>query len=235
MFLFYTFTVKHRPNGLAQVTSKAIDAEVLCSYRVRKGSSTATVSNERLWVYLVSSWKKVTPDCIRNCFVQVLILSEHQKTRLLGLGVETKADQVNRLQEELRERYVGNEETIADHKGFSVLNYLSMISSEGPSPAIVEVAHEIMGREEYKGAFQQLKENGFVDDDNSEDSDNDTWARTTTNLTWITKTRSQLLVVEIALHNSTVEEEVPIEEFPSPPSSPYAEEVYSQEYIFKML
>ncbi|KAI7822977.1 hypothetical protein BC939DRAFT_503447 [Gamsiella multidivaricata] len=111
------------------------------------------------------------------------------------LGVETKADQVIHLQEELRERYVGNEETIADQKSFSVLNYLSMINREGPLPGIVEVAHEIMGREQYKGTFQQLKENGFVDDDNSEDSDNDTWA-TTTNLTWIKKTQSQLLVTK---------------------------------------
>ncbi|KAG0352354.1 hypothetical protein BGZ54_002821 [Gamsiella multidivaricata] len=128
-------------------------------------------------------------------FDSIHILSEYQKTRSLGLGVETKADQVIHLQEELRERYVGNEETIADQKSFSVLNYLSMINREGPLPGIVEVAHEIMGREQYKGTFQQLKENGFVDDDNSEDSDNDTWA-TTTNLTWIKKTQSQLLVTK---------------------------------------
>ncbi|KAG0369323.1 hypothetical protein BGZ54_010281 [Gamsiella multidivaricata] len=160
---------KHRPNGLAQATLKAIDAEVLCSYRVRKGSSTATVSNGKLWACLVSSWKKVTPNCIRNCFVQAPILSEYQKTRLLGLEIETKVDQVSRLQEELKERYAGNEEAIADQKAFSILNYLRMINSEGPSQAIVEVAHEIVDREQYKGTFQQLKENDFVDEDNSED------------------------------------------------------------------
>ena len=106
--------------------------EVLHSRRVQEGSSTATVPNGRLWTCLISSWKKVTPDCIRNCFVEVPTLPEYQKTRLRSLGVETLSDLTNRLQEELMERYAGNKEVIASQKDFSVLNYLSMAHSEGP-------------------------------------------------------------------------------------------------------
>ncbi|KAG0344367.1 hypothetical protein BGZ54_005877, partial [Gamsiella multidivaricata] len=82
-----------------------------------------------------------------------------------ALGVNTKVDQVNRLQEELMKQYAGNEEDIARQKDFSVLNYLSMIHSEGPTKAIHELALQVMGREEYKGTFLSLKENDFADED----------------------------------------------------------------------
>ncbi|KAG0358572.1 hypothetical protein BGZ54_010364 [Gamsiella multidivaricata] len=190
--------------------------EVVCNRRVRKRSSTATVTNRRLWACVVRSWEKVTPECVRDYFVQVPILFEYQKIGLLGLGVETKADQVNRLQEEFKERYAGNKETIADQKVSSAPNYLSMINSEGSS----------------QGTFQQLKENDFVDEDNSEDSDNDTWGdddKFDLDYEYPEPVVSdqEMQAIEITLRNRTVEKEVPMEGFSSPPSSPYAEEVYS--------
>ncbi|KAG0356795.1 hypothetical protein BGZ54_000603 [Gamsiella multidivaricata] len=108
-----------------------------------------------------------------------------------------------------------------------------MISSEGPLPAIVEIATEMMDREQYKETFQQLKENGFVDQDDSEGSDNNMWGDDDkSNLDYedpksvVSDQETQL--VEIPLRNRTVEKEAPIEGFSSVPSSPYADEVYSQ-------
>ncbi|KAG0358374.1 hypothetical protein BGZ54_010454, partial [Gamsiella multidivaricata] len=129
----------------------------------------------------------------------------------------------------------GNEETIVDQKDSSVQSDLSMVKSGGPSQAIVEVTHERISREACKGTFQQLKENDLVDEDNSEDFDNDTWGDDDkSDLDYEDPkpvvSDQGVQVVEIALHNLTVEKEVPIEGFSSPPSSPYAEEVYSQAY-----
>ncbi|KAG0364828.1 hypothetical protein BGZ54_007116 [Gamsiella multidivaricata] len=123
-----------------------------------------------------------------------------------------------------------------DQKDFSVLNYLSIISSEGPSPAIVEVTHEITGHEQYKEAFQQLKENGFVDEDNSEDPDNDTWGDDDeSDLDYEDPkpvvSDQEMQVVEAALRSRIVEKDVLFEGFSSPPSSLYAEGVYSQKYL----
>ncbi|KAG0363858.1 hypothetical protein BGZ54_007993 [Gamsiella multidivaricata] len=166
---------------------------------------TATVPNGRLWAYLVNSWDKVTPRCIR----------EYQKIHLQTLGVNTKTDQINRLQEELMEWYTENEGDSASQKDFSVLNYFSMIHSEGPSQSILELVFQIMGREEYKGAFLSLKDNDFADEDSfdddmlDDDDDSDADYEDTEPVT----DGQEMQVVKTVLRGRTVDKMVPIEGF----------------------
>ncbi|KAG0364556.1 hypothetical protein BGZ54_007373, partial [Gamsiella multidivaricata] len=158
-------------------------------------------------------------------------LSEYQKIHLQALGVSTKADQINRLQEELMEQYAENEADITRQKDFFVLDYLSMIHSEGLSQAIYELALQVMGREEYKGTFLSLKENDFADEDSSDndmfddDDDSDPDYEDTKPAT----DDQKMQVVKAVLRDRTVDKVVSLEDFSSAPSSPYPDEDYSRE------
>ncbi|KAF9178115.1 hypothetical protein BGZ50_008047 [Haplosporangium sp. Z 11] len=74
--------------------------EIVASLREQEQSPVAHAQYEALWACLPKTWSKVIPDCIRNCFVHVLIVPETLKQLLRGLGVETKADQIKNLQKE---------------------------------------------------------------------------------------------------------------------------------------
>ncbi|KAG0343501.1 hypothetical protein BGZ54_006156, partial [Gamsiella multidivaricata] len=133
--------------------------------------------------------------------------------------------------EELMEQYAGNEEDIALQKDFSVLNYLSMIHSEGPTQAIHELVLQIMGRKEYKGMFLSLKENDFVDEDSADNDvlDDDDDSDPDYEDTKPVADDQEMQVVKTVLRGRTVDKMVPIEDFSSPPSSPYPDEDYSRE------
>ncbi|KAF9935951.1 hypothetical protein BGZ67_002849 [Mortierella alpina] len=101
---------------------------------------------------------------------------KHER-QLRDLGVETMADQVKQLQEELKQKYGDDCDLVAGQNDFTILHYLDMIDSEGPSLSISESIREVLESEEYQDLFIAREDRGTIDeellDDAEEDEDED--------------------------------------------------------------
>ncbi|KAF9177274.1 hypothetical protein BGZ51_008935 [Haplosporangium sp. Z 767] len=171
---------KHCPKDLTEETLSRMDAATRCSgymiqvvsrIREQEQSPTATAPYEVPWSCLVNAWEKVTPDCIRSCFVHVPTLPAVHRRALKKLGIETKADQINALQDKLAKKYHSISDVIHKQNDFSVLNYLSMCNSEGPSESVLASAMEIINDEKYQGVFRSHQDDDFIDEEKVEDEE----------------------------------------------------------------
>src|SRR5690554_3327221 len=107
----------------------------------------------------------MTPDCIRNCFLQVPIMPESHIEQLRSLGLESRSNYVERLQKELEREYAGHEDIITKHKDYSVLEYLSMNESDGPSEVILAIINKTRREDGYKDLFLPVNEADFIEED----------------------------------------------------------------------
>ncbi|KAG0256290.1 hypothetical protein BG011_004631 [Mortierella polycephala] len=110
------------------------------------------------------------------------------------------------------------EDVIAKQKDYSVLNYLSMIESDGPSEAILTAINKTRGEDNYKNLFLPVNEADFIEedaedeDDDSSDYDYEDPMSISANICMQSN--------PIALRNRVVPREVPVEGHSDPPSSP---------------
>ncbi|KAG0243116.1 hypothetical protein BG011_003199 [Mortierella polycephala] len=98
-------------------------------------------------------------------------MPSHHKGYLRTLGVETKANQTKKLQDELIKKYTEVADVISKQNNFAVLNYINMCHSEGSSEAIHATAMGTIAKEKYKDVFRQSNEIEFIDEDELEDLD----------------------------------------------------------------
>ncbi|KAF9140377.1 hypothetical protein BG015_001695 [Linnemannia schmuckeri] len=89
---------------------------------------------------------------------------KHKKS-LLELGVNTKADQIEQLQEMLKQKFGPDQDLIADQKDFTVLHYLYMIESEGPSQSISESINQVLQLEEFQHLFIPPQDRDSIDEE----------------------------------------------------------------------
>ncbi|KAG9322752.1 hypothetical protein KVV02_007012 [Mortierella alpina] len=113
---------------------------------------------------------------IRDARVSILFCSNatgSDKRRPFILCVEIKADQVKQLQEELKQKYGDDCDLVAGQNDFTVLHYLDMIDSEGPSLSISESICEVLESEEYQDLFIAREDRGTVDEELLDDAEED--------------------------------------------------------------
>jgi hypothetical protein len=150
---------------------------------------------------------------------------EHQK-KLKELGVETRADQVGHLQEQLKEKYLGNEDVITRQKDFAVLHYLDMIECDGPTEATLSSIREVLEDPEYESDFLSMEEYEVVDEDESyegEELDPDFYISSE-------QSDSSVDPPTYNLRNGERPREYASDNT-SPPSSPFLEEMMEPDYL----
>ncbi|KAF8931248.1 hypothetical protein BGZ47_000178 [Haplosporangium gracile] len=131
------------------------------------------LQNAKLWPCFASSWEKVMPGCICNCFAKVLIMSRVHAEELKRLGFEFAQDQAENLQTELIDKYGHLEDIIASQNDIDVLNYIAMINSEGPDETTLEAVKETLSADEFKEMFYQDTEDEGEDDEETEGKEDD--------------------------------------------------------------
>ncbi|KAF9176791.1 hypothetical protein BGZ50_009658 [Haplosporangium sp. Z 11] len=84
-------------------------------------------------------------------------MPESHIEQLRSLGLESRSDHVEHLQEELARKYADYEDVITKQNYF-VLIYLSMIESDGPSEAILTAIKKAQREDDYKNLFLTVNE-----------------------------------------------------------------------------
>jgi len=242
-------TIIRLPPGTTSVT-QPLDAGIIRSFKVLYSremlqlvarrrelarSTKETVTNGELWSIIPKAWDMVSAECIRNGFAHVPIMHDEHRERLKALGVETRADQVQQLQSQLKEKYVGHEDVIEQQKDFAVLHYLDMIECDGPTEATLSAIREVMEDEKYRNDFLPMDEWEVVDEDEVGTEDEDEGHEEDPDF-YLPSEQSDSSV-DASTYNLRNGEKArgPAWEDISPPSSPFLEEMVEVEFLEDIL
>ncbi|KAF9178700.1 hypothetical protein BGZ50_007534, partial [Haplosporangium sp. Z 11] len=96
-------------------------------------------------------------------------MSESHIKQLRNLKLESRSAHVGRLQKEFERKYAGHEDAIVN---YSVLNYLRMTESDGPSEAILTAIIRMRSEDDCKDPFLPVNETDFIDGDAENEENN---------------------------------------------------------------
>ncbi|KAF9399335.1 hypothetical protein BGZ76_007929, partial [Entomortierella beljakovae] len=109
--------------------------------------------------------------CIRNGFALVPVMPQAYKEELRKLGTESPDEEIQKIRQEISEKWKEMADVMSRQTNTAVLNYLRMCNAEGPSLSINEFINKVVNNSRFEAHFLKPHERVDIEEDEIEDDE----------------------------------------------------------------